>query len=79
MTGLATGPGILPQLFPAHASDYLPRFTLGRVFTAWDLAPVLALLTLAAVFLYAMALNTLHGRGDRWPVGRTLAFAAGIA
>jgi len=74
MTGLAMGPGILPL----HASDYLPRFTLGRVFTAWELAPVLALLTLAAVFLYAMALNTLHGRGDRWPVGRTLAFAAGI-
>jgi len=74
MTGLAMGPGILPL----HASDYLPGFTLGRVFTAWELAPVLALLTLAAVFLYAMALNTLHGRGDRWPVGRTLAFAAGI-
>ena len=78
MTGLATGPGILPQLFLGHASDYLPQFTLGRVFTAWELAPVLALLTLGAVFLYAMALNTLHGRGDRWPVGRTLAFAAGI-
>ena len=77
-TGLATGPGILPKVFLAHASDYLPRFSLGRVFTAWELAPVLALLTLAAVFLYAMALNTLHGRGDRWPVGRTLAFAAGI-
>ena len=39
---------------------------------------MLALLTLGAVFLYAVALNTLHGRGDRWPVGRTLAFAAGI-
>src|SRR6188472_4588412 len=74
MTGIAMGPGVLPL----HASDYLPQFTLGRVFTAWELAPVLALLTLGAVFLYAMALNTLHGRGDRWPVGRTLAFAAGI-
>jgi cytochrome c oxidase assembly factor CtaG len=78
MTGLAVGPGILPQHFLGHASDYLPQFTLGRVFTAWELAPVLALLTLGAVFLYAMALNTLHARGDRWPAGRTLAFAAGI-
>jgi putative copper resistance protein D len=61
-----------------HSSDYLPRFTLGTAFTDWELAPVLALLTLAAVGLYAVGVNKLYSRGDRWPVGRTIAFVAGI-
>src|SRR4051794_6031372 len=61
-----------------HSSDYLPRFTLGTAFTDWELAPVLALLTLAAVGLYALGVNKLQSRGDHWPVGRTMAFAAGI-
>jgi cytochrome c oxidase assembly factor CtaG len=67
-----------PAIVPMHSSDYLPRFTLGTAFTDWELAPVLALLTLAAVGLYAVGVNKLYSRGDRWPVGRTLAFAAGI-
>jgi cytochrome c oxidase assembly factor CtaG len=68
-----------PQLLPMHSSDYLPRFTLGRVFTAWELAPVLALLTLGAVCLYAVGVNAMRSRGDRWPIGRSVAFGAGIA
>ena len=63
---------------PLHSSDYLPRFTLGTVFTGWELAAVLALLTLAAAGLYAVGVNRLASRGDHWPVGRTVAFAAGI-
>jgi putative copper resistance protein D len=70
---------MVPELFAEHASNYLPRFTLGRVFTGWELAPVLALLTLGAVCLYAVGVNALHSRGDRWPVGRSVAFGAGIA
>ncbi len=65
-------------VLPLHSSDYLPRFTLGTVFTGWELAAVLALLTLAAAGLYAAGVNRLASRGDRWPVGRTVAFAAGI-
>ncbi|MEO6511493.1 MAG: cytochrome c oxidase assembly protein [Nocardioides sp.] len=65
-------------VLPLHSSDYLPRFTLGTVFTGWELAAVLALLTLAAVGLYAAGVNRLASRGDRWPVGRAVAFAAGI-
>jgi putative copper resistance protein D len=65
-------------VLPLHSSDYLPRFTLGTVFTEWELAAVLALLTLAAAGLYAAGVNRLAGRGDRWPMGRTIAFAAGI-
>ncbi|MBF4763726.1 cytochrome c oxidase assembly protein [Nocardioides islandensis] len=63
---------------PLHSSDYLPRFTLGTVFTGWELAVVLALLTLAAAGLYAAGVSRLASRGDHWPVGRTVAFAAGI-
>ncbi len=69
----------LPLLLPLHSADYLPRFTLGRVFTGWELAPVLALLTLGAVCLYAVGVNAMYGRGDRWPIGRSVAFGAGIA
>src|SRR5215218_5898384 len=61
-----------------HTSDYLPRFTLGTVFTGWELSAVLALLTLAAAGLYAAGVNRLASRGDRWPVGRTVAFAVGM-
>jgi putative copper resistance protein D len=74
LTGAWTGVAL-----PLHASNYLPRFTLGSVFTRWELAPVLALLTLAVVCLYAVGVNALHGRGDRWPVGRTVAFGGGMA
>jgi cytochrome c oxidase assembly factor CtaG len=70
--------GVLPRHFVGHASDYLPRFTLGRVFTGWELAPVLALLTLGVVCLYAVGVNAMYGRGDRWPIGRSVAFGAGI-
>jgi cytochrome c oxidase assembly factor CtaG len=66
------------SVLPMHTSDYLPRFTLGTVFTRWELSAVLALLTLAAAGLYAVGVNRLASRGDRWPVTRTIAFAAGI-
>ena len=82
-TALLAGPALVPlQLvegFVRHSAEYLPEFTFGRVFTRWELSPVLALLTLSAVCAYAVGLNKLYSRGDRWPVGRTLAFAAGIA
>jgi putative copper resistance protein D len=63
---------------PLLSCDYLPRFTLGTVFSGWELAAVLALLTLAAAGLYAAGVSRLASRGDHWPVGRTVAFAAGI-
>jgi putative copper resistance protein D len=72
-------PELVPELLPRHSTDYLPEFTLGRVFTQWELAPILALLTLAAVGLYAAGVNRLTARGDRWPVTRSIAFGVGIA
>ncbi len=78
-TALLASPALVPELVPRHSDAYLPEFTFGRLLTGWELSPVLALLTLAAVCLYAVGLNKLHSRGDRWPVGRTIAFGLGIA
>jgi putative copper resistance protein D len=66
-------------LLPLHSADYLPRFTFARVFTEWEVSPVLAVLTLLAAGLYAAGVNALRTRGDRWPVGRSVAFGAGLA
>ena len=56
------------------ASGDLPRFTLGRVFTEWSIDPIPFVVTVWVVGLYLLGVWTLHRRGDRWPVGRTLAF-----
>jgi putative copper resistance protein D len=55
-------------------SGALPRFTLGRVFTEWSIDPIPFIVTVWAVGLYLLGVWTLRRRGDRWPVGRTLAF-----
>ena len=52
----------------------LPRFTLGTVFSEWTLAPLPFVITVWAAGLYLLGVGVLHRRGDRWPVGRTLAF-----
>jgi cytochrome c oxidase assembly factor CtaG len=62
-----------------HSLADLPRFTLGRVFTEWELSPVLAALTVLAAGVYVVGVLVLRDRGDRWPVGRSLAFGLGIA
>ena len=67
------------MLFPAvvtalDTGEALPRFTLGTVFTGWSLQPVAFILTVWVVGLYIWGVVVLHRRGDRWPVGRTIAF-----
>ncbi|GAA4758093.1 hypothetical protein GCM10023350_49750 [Nocardioides endophyticus] len=52
----------------------LPRFTFGTVLTGWSLQPVAFVLTVWVAGLYLWGVVTLHRRGDRWPVGRTIAF-----
>lgn len=54
--------------------ETLPRFTLGRAFTDWGIDPVPFVVTVWAVGLYVVGVAALRRRGDRWPVGRTLAF-----
>ncbi|NUR07218.1 MAG: cytochrome c oxidase assembly protein, partial [Nocardioidaceae bacterium] len=57
-----------------EASGDLPRFTLGTVLTGWSLDPVPFVVTVWVAGLYLLGVRTLRRRGDRWPVGRTLAF-----
>jgi cytochrome c oxidase assembly factor CtaG len=54
--------------------EVLPRFTVGRVFTDWGIDPIPFVVTVWAAGLYVLGVVVLHRRGDRWPVGRTLAF-----
>ena len=51
-----------------------PPFTLARVFTAWELDPVLTVLTVWVAGLYLFGVWRLHERGDHWPLPRTLSF-----
>ena len=63
------------MLGPALVSDPdLPRFTLGRVFTDWGLDPAPFVLTVWVAGLYLLGVALLRRRGDRWPLGRTIAF-----
>ena len=52
----------------------LPRFTFARVWTEWGLDPLPFIVTVWVAGLYLVGVNTLRRRGDRWPLGRTLAF-----
>ena len=56
------------------AGAALPRFTFGTVFTGWSWQPVALVLTVWAAGVYLWGVATLRARGDRWPLGRTLAF-----
>ena len=52
----------------------LPPFTLGRVFTQWGIDPFLFVLLVWVTGAYLVGVAVLRRRGDRWPLGRTLAF-----
>jgi cytochrome c oxidase assembly factor CtaG len=58
--------------------EALPRFTLGTVFTQWELLSwaTVAIVLTAAVYLWGVW--RMHRRGDRWPLGRTAAFLGGM-
>ena len=55
----------------------VPPFSPSAVFTEWVLSPVLFVLMVWATGLYLYGVWLLHDRGDRWPIGRTLAFVVG--
>jgi cytochrome c oxidase assembly factor CtaG len=57
--------------------EALPRFTLARVFTEWELVSWATLVILVTGGLYLWGVIRLHRRGDHWPIGRTLAFELG--
>jgi cytochrome c oxidase assembly factor CtaG len=67
---------VIPPAFHAVTGDEeaLPRFTVGRVFTEWELISWATVLILVTTGLYLWGVLRLRQRGDRWPVGRTLSF-----
>ncbi len=67
---------MIPPAFHVVGGDdeALPRFTLGRVFTEWELVTWATLLIVVTTGLYVWGVVRLHRRGDHWPVGRTLSF-----
>ncbi|WP_245916583.1 cytochrome c oxidase assembly protein [Nocardioides gansuensis] len=63
------------MIHPVLTTDeVLPRFTLARVFTDWGIDPLPFVLAVWVAGLYLWGVAVLTRRGDRWPVGRTLAF-----
>lgn len=57
-----------------EAGADLPRFTFATVLTGWSLEPVAFVLTVWVAGLYLYGVSVLRHRGDRWPLGRTIAF-----
>ncbi|MCD4534674.1 cytochrome c oxidase assembly protein [Nocardioides sp. cx-169] len=67
-----------PLLTALAAAESLSQPSFASFFTEWSLAPLPLVLTVWAVGLYALGVRELRRRGDRWPVGRTIAFGVGI-
>jgi cytochrome c oxidase assembly factor CtaG len=65
--------GVLLADGPASLAGQ-PPFTLARVFTDWELDPVLTVIAVWVAGLYLFGVWRLHDRGDRWPLMRTLSF-----
>lgn len=62
------------QFVPFDTGSNLPRFTFSRAFTEWSLDPLLFIAAVWVTGLYLVGVVMLHRRGDKWPLGRTLAF-----
>ncbi|WP_159798473.1 cytochrome c oxidase assembly protein [Puerhibacterium puerhi] len=56
-----------------------PELVGARWFTEWRLDPLFAFACVAAVVVYLRWVRRLARRGDRWPVGRTVSWVAGVA
>ncbi len=67
---------MIPPSLHAFAADEqaLPRFTFGRIFTEWELLSWATVSIVVVAFVYLAGVVRLRRRGDRWPLGRTLAF-----
>lgn len=59
------------------ADGVAPPFTVARVATEASLSSWLVVFLLLAASLYLYGVTRLRRRGDRWPVGRAVAFLAG--
>ncbi|WP_182526288.1 cytochrome c oxidase assembly protein [Nocardioides dongkuii] len=57
-----------------EAAATLPEPSFGAFLSEWSLPPLPFVVTVWLGGLYLLGVRVLHRRGDRWPVGRTLAF-----
>ena len=57
----------------------MPPLSWATSWTEWTLAPIPLVATVWGAGLYILGVRALHRRGDRWPVGRSLAWGAGMA
>ncbi|WP_402463090.1 cytochrome c oxidase assembly protein [Isoptericola aurantiacus] len=90
VSGVAVGLGSsappVPDDVPVDASPAFrltgypmpPEPTASRWLTEWALEPVFGLACLAGIVVYVRWAVRLRRRGDRWPVGRTLSWCAGM-
>jgi putative copper resistance protein D len=61
----------------AAGDNGLPPFTAATIFTEIDFASLIGLFLVVAAATYGYGVYLLRARGDRWPVGRTVAFVVG--
>lgn len=73
---VVVGPVVLAA---SEANLDLPPFDLGAVFSEWMFAPLPLVATVWGVGLYALGVRALLRRGDKWPVGRSIAWGVGMA
>ena len=59
---------------PMTIDPVLPPFDPARVLTEWTLDPFLFVASVWVAGLYLVGVRILTRRGDRWPLGRTVAF-----
>ena len=57
----------------------LPQLTGSTFFTQWEFAPLPLVATAWGVGFYLVGVRAMRRRGDRWPIGRTIAWLIGFA
>lgn len=62
----------------AHGADPTPPFSVARLATLSRPDPLLMVVVVALVAAYVVGVRRLAARGDRWPIGRSAAFALGV-
>jgi putative copper resistance protein D len=58
--------------------EALPPLSWATSVTEWTFAPLPLVVTVWAVGLYVLGVRALRRRGDRWPVGRSIAWGIGM-
>lgn len=75
------GPQDIAELTPAEilTGEPLPSELIAEsFFTAWKIDLVWAVISLGAIAIYLVGVIRLSRRGDKWPIGRTLSWIAGM-